>query len=93
MSPRLARVAVIAEATHPHSKKDVPSCLGMTRFFQRYIPKYSDIIACRTDLLKKGQSFEWKTCHRKVFEEFKEFLCQVLILQIVDYTKSFVAVC
>ncbi len=90
MSPREARIQSLADTARPIDRKTLRSFLGMTGFFQKYIPKYSDLTSPLTDLLRKGQPFKWTVAQENSFTVLKDFLCRKPILQIADFSKPFI---
>ena len=76
MSPREARIQSLADTARPIDRKTLRSFLGMTGFFQKYIPKYSDLTSPLTDLLRKGQPFKWTVAQENSFTVLKDFLCR-----------------
>ena len=45
--------------------------LGFANFYRRFIDGYSRVVTPITDLLRKGQKFEWLDKAQDVFEKLK----------------------
>jgi hypothetical protein len=52
----------------PRSVTDLRSFLGALGFYDRFIPHYSDVVACLTDLTKKGAPWVWSSTCQRAFD-------------------------
>ena len=52
----------------PRNRRDVRAFLGMSGYYRKFIPCYSDIAAPLTDLTKKDVKFEWTEREQAAFE-------------------------
>ena len=59
----------ILETPPPKTKKQLRSFLGLIGWYQKFIPNYSTVTACLTDLLQKGNptKLKWQDCHEETF--------------------------
>ena len=77
----------------PNSKKQLRSFLGVVGFYRRFIPKYSEIAAPLTDLLKGGVSGDirskWCTACDDAFTQLKSSLSTGPVLMAPDFSKPF----
>ncbi len=53
------KVTVIQSWEAPRTIKGVRSFLGFTNYYWLFIPDFTDIARPLTDLIKKGQPFNW----------------------------------
>ena len=82
----------VRKAEVPKTKKQLRSLLGLTGYYRKFIPNYSDKVKILTDLTKANspENLVWNENHQKVFESIKEELCADPVLKIVDLEKKFV---
>lgn len=88
-----AKVEAIKNFPKPNTVKQTRRLLGMTGWYSRFIPNYSDIAAPIFNLLKKGVKFEWNVEADKAFEILKERLSSAPVLVNADYKKHFYIRC
>jgi transposase InsO family protein len=62
------KVRAVNEWPQPRNKRDVRAFLGMSGYYRKFIPCYSDIAAPLTDLTKKDVKFEWTEREQAAFE-------------------------
>ena len=86
------RVAAISAYPRPHKLRTLRRFLGMTGFYARFIPEFSNCAAPLHALKRKGAIFDWTSEHNDAFETLKKALSQAPVLQIPDFTKEFVLV-
>lgn len=78
-----------AKFSSPPQSKNNKSFLGVTGFYRKCIPNYSEIALPLTQLLKKDAKFNWTSTQQKAFETLKEMLLTRLCLQFPDFNKPF----
>ncbi|GBN99872.1 Retrovirus-related Pol polyprotein from transposon 17.6 [Araneus ventricosus] len=61
----------IREALPPKTKRQVRSFLGLTGFYRKFIPKYSEIALPLTELTKDCNGFKWTEMEQSAFEKLK----------------------
>lgn len=57
----------------PTTKKQVRSMLGLIYFYSGFIPNYSDIVACLTEL-SAGGPIKWLHKHNEAFQRIQTVL-------------------
>ena len=62
------KVKAVNEWPQPRNKRDVRAFLGMSGYYRKFIPCYSDIAAPLTDLTKKDVKFDWTEREQTAFE-------------------------
>ena len=72
--PIPSKVAPLAKAPAPNTKKQLQSFLGSANYYRRFIPKFSIISAPLYNLLKKDVPFEWTEGPQHAFEVLKQHL-------------------
>ncbi|GBL96111.1 Transposon Tf2-6 polyprotein [Araneus ventricosus] len=82
----------IREALPPKTKRQVRSFLGLTGFYRKFIPKYSEIALPLTELTKDCNGFKWTEMEQSAFEKLKLYLTSEPCLALPDFSKPF-AVC
>ncbi len=90
VSPKQLKVMDLLNTMRPEGKRQLQSWLGLSGYYQRYIPKYAELTAPLTDLLKKDVKFNWTAKADKSFNEIKCLLAQKPVLKIADFSKPFV---
>jgi len=63
--------------------------MGLVGYYRRFIKGFSKIASLITSLQKKGVKFEWKPKCEEIFQQLKEILTSVKILNIADPNEYF----
>jgi hypothetical protein len=66
--------------------------LGLTGYYRKFIQSYGDIAAPLTQLLKR-EAFSWMPVATAAFEALKVALTSALVLQLPDFSKTFIVDC
>ncbi|WVZ89622.1 LOW QUALITY PROTEIN: hypothetical protein U9M48_036001 [Paspalum notatum var. saurae] len=66
---------------------------GLARFYHRFVPNFSTIAAPLNELTKKGVAFHWGKPHEDAFNLLKDRLTHALLLQLLDFGKTFELEC
>ncbi|GBN34873.1 Pol polyprotein [Araneus ventricosus] len=82
----------IREALPPKTKRQVRSFLGLTGFYRKFIPKYSETALPLTELTKDCNGFKWTEMEQSAFEKLKLYLTSEPCLALPVFSKPF-AVC
>ena len=90
MSPGELKVKALLDALPPRNKRQLRSFIGMSTFYKRYLPHFSDIVTPLTDLLKKNKTFVWTDLANNAFETIKRQMTQSPMLMIARYDRPFV---
>ncbi len=72
IQPIEEKVRAITEAPTPKNESEVRSYLRMMKYYQRYLPNLSTILAPLHGLLEKGKSWKWTAEHQESFTNSKE---------------------
>ena len=59
ITPSTEKTCAIADWPTPKSLREVRSFLGLTNFYRRFIPKFSNIAAPLNDLTSNSTTFNW----------------------------------
>ena len=73
----------------PRTPKEVKQFLGLTGYYQKIIPKFSNVARPLTNLTKKDMPHEWTPECTKTFKMLKYLLIQEPILRYQDPTKPY----
>ena len=65
------KVKAVTEWPVPTTKKEVRAFLGLTNYYRRFIPSFSEIAAPMTDLTGKDVPFRWTEREQHAFELLK----------------------
>lgn len=66
------KICGITNFPTPRKNKDIRAFLGLTGYYRKFIPTYSDTVAPLLELLKKGVKWKWETQHQKAFDAVKQ---------------------
>lgn len=93
--PSEVKLAAIDNFPQPRTKRDIRSFLGLAGYYQRYIPRYSEIASPLTDALRKTepQMVKWDEAKEHAFSTLKKALMSQPVLSAPDYSKPFILQC
>jgi hypothetical protein len=74
------KVEVIRVWEIPKSIRDVRSFIRFANFYRPFIPRFADILALLTRLMKKDAVFKWDNNCQQAFAELKDLFINTLIL-------------
>jgi hypothetical protein len=77
----------------PQNILDIRSFLGPAGYYRRFIEGFSKISKPMTELLVKGNTFEWTPRHETSFQESKKRLTTASVLTMPDMEKPFLIYC
>ena len=86
------KIKSIKEWKIPTTINNLCGFLRLTGYYHKFVKNYGRIETPLTTLLKKD-SFSWIPEANKGFEDFKEAMCQALVLATPDFTKTFIMEC
>ena len=86
-----ATVDKIENALRPKTKKALRSFVGLTNYYRKHIPNFSQIAVPLTDLTKKSKPnvIQWGDEQEAAFMKLKTMLISKPILQMPDWKRSF----
>lgn len=89
--PQVGKVEAIKTAERPRTKKEVRAFLGLVGWYRRFISNFSDRAVALTALTKKDQpkNVNWTEVCETAFQDLKDSLCRVPVLQSPDFLKTF----
>ena len=79
------KVETIKSWPIPRTPKQIKSFLGMTRFYRKFIHRYSHIAAPMTRLLRKDIKFDWDEDCQTAFDQLKEAMSTAPVLKTPDF--------
>ena len=77
---------------HPKTLKSLRGFLGLTSYYRKFVKKYGKIVTPLTALHKKN-SFTWTPAVAQAFQNLKMAICTTPVLDLPDFTKTFVLEC
>ncbi|GFU84128.1 retrovirus-related Pol polyprotein from transposon opus [Trichonephila clavipes] len=83
------KIRAITEMKPPKNNKEVSKFLGMTGWYQKFIPRYADICEPLFQLMKKGAKFNWSGEAQDSFDQIKRTLTEAPILQLPNFSEQF----
>ena len=83
------KVKAILEWPTPTGLADLRSFLGLANYYRRFIQGYSRMASPLTDLLKKGQPWEWSESCQDAFDKLKDAVSHESVLQLPDFEQPF----
>ena len=87
--PIQAKVEAIAGFPVPTSRKELMRFIGMTGYYRKFCPNFSDVTAPLTSLLSKKVKFTWSENCQRSFEKVKMLLQSAPVLIAPDFNKPF----
>ncbi|GFX61651.1 retrovirus-related Pol polyprotein from transposon 297 [Trichonephila clavipes] len=73
----------------PKNNREVSKFLGMTGWYQKFIPRYADICEPLYQIKKKGAKFNWSGEAQDSFDQIKRTLTEAPILQLPNFSEQF----
>ena len=73
----------------PRSPKEIKQFLGLTSYYRKFIPQFSDMARPLTKLLAHDCEFVWTNQCDISFQMLKDTLCSALILKYPDTSKPY----
>ena len=89
VAPIEAKIEAINKYQAPRTRREVRRFLGLAGYYRRFCKNYASITAPLTELLKKGNKFNWSAECNRAFEEIKSLLGQEPILKAPNFEKPF----
>ncbi|GFS52332.1 transposon Tf2-9 polyprotein [Trichonephila clavipes] len=83
------KIRAITEMKPPKNNQEVSKFLGMTGWYQKFIPRYADICEPLYQLKKKGAKFNWSGEAQDSFDQIKRTLMEAPILQLPNFSEQF----
>lgn len=90
IQPDPEKVKIIKALPQPRCVRDVRSFIGMTGYYRRFVPQYSQVAEPLTALTRKHARFKWTEECTAAFEKLKNYLSTVPLLAYPDPTKSYI---
>jgi hypothetical protein len=84
------KVQVIANFGRPTTVKELRSFLGMSNYYRKFLPRYSEVSKPLTDLTKKKNDFLWNESAEEAFKRVKSLIGSDLMLRHPILDKPFV---
>ncbi|KAL4352593.1 hypothetical protein GQ457_06G013560 [Hibiscus cannabinus] len=85
----LEKVEAIQAWPTPKNVKGVRGFLGIAGYYRRFIQGFASIAAPLSDLLKKGEDFEWNLAAQEAFDQLKAMLCNAPVLALPQFDETF----
>ncbi|GFT08549.1 retrovirus-related Pol polyprotein from transposon 297 [Trichonephila clavipes] len=83
------KIRAITEMKPPKNNREVSKFLGMTGWYQKFIPRYADICEPLYQLKKGGAKFNWSGEAQDSFDQIKRTLTEAPILQLPNFSEQF----
>ena len=87
------KVEKIVNLKAPKNAKGVKSLLGLTGFYKKFIPQYSQICSPLFSLLKKNNKFVWSEDCQKSLDKLKLALTSAPVLAFPDMSSEMILTC
>ena len=90
--PEEPKLQAVRDFPTPTTKKLVRAFLGLTGYYRKFIPGYSEVAAPLTDLTRKSvpTRVRWESECEKSFQWLKDKLCTEPLLRSPDFMKEFI---
>ena len=92
VKPAMDKVYAVKNFPHPTNKTDIRSFLGLTGYYRKFIPQFSEVASPLSDLTKKGRPLDviWTPDCENAFILLKKALCSEPILRSPNFERSFI---
>ena len=91
VKPEMTKVEAVREYPRPENKTQVRAFLGLTGYYRKFIPNFSEVAAPLTDLTRKGSGrLLWNRECESAFKALKEVMCTLPVLWSPNYQKTFI---
>ena len=90
--PEPSKIDAVMSFPIPQTKKQVRAFLGVTGYYQKFIPDFASVAAPLTDLIRKNcpDRVVWTPECESAFLKLKNRLCSDPVLRSPDFTRPFV---
>jgi hypothetical protein len=88
-----SKVKDVLSCKTPQNISDIRSFHGLARYYRRFIEGFSKISKPMTELLAKGNTFEWMPRRETSFQGLKKRLTTAPVLTMPDMEKPFSIYC
>ena len=89
VQPLPEKLESIQNMPAPRNAKEVKQFLGLVSYYQKFIPRFSDIACPLSKLMAKDQVFKWTELCQAAFEMLKDKLYHEPILKYPDTSKPY----
>ncbi|GFU95740.1 retrovirus-related Pol polyprotein from transposon 17.6 [Trichonephila clavipes] len=86
--PSIAKTIAVKKFPVPTTVKQVQSFLGLTSYFRKFIPAYSQIAKPLSDLTRKDNPFMFEQPQMEAFEKLKKLLTESPVLSIFQQGRT-----
>ncbi|XP_078234076.1 uncharacterized protein LOC144583658 [Pogona vitticeps] len=92
IKPLEAKIEAVRDWPRPNTKKKVKSFLGLVGYYRKFIPRFSEIAAPLTDLMRKktDDRIPWTSDCEEAFQRLKEALINYPVLRAPDFDREFI---
>jgi hypothetical protein len=84
------KIAAVQAWPNPKNLKELCGFLGLTRYYHKFIWHYGIISQPLTNLLRKGETFQWTPVTETAFQTLKQALISAPVLALPDFSQPFV---
>ncbi|XP_072182290.1 uncharacterized protein [Diadema setosum] len=92
VKPEPAKIEAVVSYPRPVTKTDVRAFLGLTGYYRKFIPEYSEIASPLTDLTRKSEPklVRWNPKCEAAFQTLKSSLTSAPVLRSPNYSAPFI---
>ena len=90
IEPMPDKLSAIKEMPAPRNPKEIKQFLGLVGYYQKFIPRFSDIAKLLTRLTRHDTLLVWCKKCKFSFQTLKEALCTQPILEFLDPQRPYV---
>ena len=89
IQPLPEKLESICSMPKPRSPKEIKQFLGLTGYYRKFVPRFSDMARPLTKLLAHDCEFKWTNQCDNSFQMLKDTLCSAPILKYPDTSKPY----
>ena len=90
IKPNSEKVKAIRDLKTPETVREIRSFIGMSSWYRRFIPGFSEIAKPLVNLTKKYAHFKWDGACENAFNQLKKDLTRVPLLAYPDPNKPYI---
>ena len=90
ISADAGKVKAVKDFPVPRNLKQLRSFLGLTSYYRRFIPRFSQVAVPLYALTRKDTPYQWNENCQQTFEQLKEMLIKAPVLAFPDFKHDFI---
>nr|XP_051210878.1 uncharacterized protein LOC127328311 [Lolium perenne] len=85
-----SKITAVKDWPRPKNLKELRRFLGLTGYYRKFIKQYGLISKPLTQVMRKGEVYQWTLVTEEAFQALKRALAQAPVLALPDFSQHFV---